>query len=93
MLSMLSTQKMHAAFLLPCSKPLTLQAQKANLVNFSKALLFSPMFFLKIRQLLNDNGRPISEAVPSMPVQILGWRSLPDLGDHFRAVESEVGSS
>ena len=25
-----------------------------------------------------------------MPVQILGWRTLPALGDHFLAVDSEV---
>eukprot|EP00795_Rhopilema_esculentum_P003280 gene3282-1612_t len=42
-----------------------------------------------VRQLLSDNGKPLTEATPSTPVQILGWRKLPTLGDQFMAVESE----
>ncbi|XP_065059545.1 translation initiation factor IF-2, mitochondrial-like [Rhopilema esculentum] len=45
--------------------------------------------FAKVRQLLSDNGKPLTEATPSTPVQILGWRKLPTLGDQFMAVESE----
>jgi len=45
--------------------------------------------FAKVRQLFDDNGRAVSEATPSMPVQVLGWRGLPSLGDHFLVVDSE----
>lgn len=47
-------------------------------------------FLLQVRQLLDGNGRAVTEAVPSTPVQILGWRTLPSLGDHFLVVDSEV---
>ena len=44
----------------------------------------------QVRQLFNDAGRTVNEALPSMPVQVLGWRTLPLLGDQVLAVESEV---
>ncbi|XP_046849305.1 translation initiation factor IF-2, mitochondrial-like [Xenia sp. Carnegie-2017] len=43
----------------------------------------------KVRQLLNDAGKPVSEAVPSTPVQVLGWKSIPDAGEILLEVESE----
>ena len=44
----------------------------------------------QVRQLFDEIGRIANYASPSTPVQILGWRSLPVLGDRFIAVESEV---
>jgi translation initiation factor IF-2 len=43
----------------------------------------------KIRAMQDENGRPVTVAGPSKPVQILGWSHVPDAGDDFREVEDE----
>ena len=42
--------------------------------------------FGKIRAMLDDLGRPVEEAPPSTPVEILGLQSLPQAGDQFQVV-------
>jgi len=39
--------------------------------------------FGKVRAMFDDRGRPIAEAGPSTPVEILGLESMPDAGDTF----------
>jgi translation initiation factor IF-2 len=39
--------------------------------------------FGKIRAMFDDRGRPITEAGPSTPVEILGLEGMPDAGDTF----------
>lgn len=51
-------------------------------------LKFSQPF--QVRQILSDNGKAIASAVPSMPVQVIGWKSLPEAGEMLLEVESEV---
>jgi translation initiation factor IF-2 len=43
----------------------------------------------KIRAMLDENGRPVKQAGPSKPVQILGWSAVPNAGDDFREVQDE----
>ncbi|MEP5763411.1 MAG: translation initiation factor IF-2 [Halieaceae bacterium] len=43
----------------------------------------------RVRAMLDENGQQISEAGPSIPVEILGLDGTPDAGDPFAAVESE----
>ena len=43
----------------------------------------------RVRAMLDENGQPIDEAGPSIPVEILGLDGTPDAGDQFAAVESE----
>lgn len=43
----------------------------------------------RVRAMLDENGKPIQEAGPSIPVEILGLDGTPDAGDQFAAVESE----
>ena len=43
----------------------------------------------KVRAMLDENGRPVKQAGPSKPVQILGWSAVPNAGDDFREVEDE----
>lgn len=45
--------------------------------------------FGRIRAMLDENGQPIEEAGPSIPVEILGLDGTPDAGDSFVALESE----
>lgn len=43
----------------------------------------------KIRAMLNDQGKPVKEAGPSMPVEILGLSGVPDAGDELIGLEDE----
>lgn len=43
----------------------------------------------KIRTLKNDHGQDITEALPSMPVEITGINEPPQAGDKFMAFETE----
>ena len=42
--------------------------------------------FGKVRALFDDRGRPLEEAGPSTPVEVLGLESMPDAGDTFLVV-------
>lgn len=43
----------------------------------------------RVRAMLNENGKQVEKASPGQPVQVLGWQSVPDAGDEFRAFEDE----
>ncbi len=43
----------------------------------------------RIRAMFNDLGKPVDEATPSMPVEIIGLSGVPDAGDPFQMTESE----
>ena len=43
----------------------------------------------KVRAIIDDKGRNIVEAPPSLPVEILGLTNAPEAGDEFAVVESE----
>jgi translation initiation factor IF-2 len=43
----------------------------------------------KVKQLINDLGKPVKEAGPSMPVRVLGISGLPNAGDELVVMESE----
>ena len=44
----------------------------------------------RVRALIDDTGRKVKEAGPSMPVEILGFHSVPEAGDVLVVVESEA---
>lgn len=45
--------------------------------------------FGKIRAMMNDSGKRIKQAGPSMPVEVLGLSDVPEAGDIFQAVNDE----
>ncbi|TMK82338.1 MAG: translation initiation factor IF-2 [Actinobacteria bacterium] len=45
--------------------------------------------FAKVRAMLDEKGKSVTEAGPSMPVQVLGWSHVPEAGDEFRTVADE----
>src|SRR5262249_35806971 len=42
--------------------------------------------FGKVRAMFDDRSQPIREAEPSMPAEVLGLDSLPEVGDTFQVV-------
>src|SRR5215475_10097010 len=44
----------------------------------------------RVRALIDDRSEAVSEAGPSVPVEILGFDSAPEAGDPFAVVESEA---
>ncbi|MDX1318862.1 MAG: translation initiation factor IF-2 [Oceanospirillum sp.] len=43
----------------------------------------------RVRALIDENGKPIDEAGPAIPVEILGLDGTPDAGDEFTVVQDE----
>lgn len=53
------------------------------------SILVSGLAHAKVRALFDHNGKPMEEATPGTPVEILGWRELPFAGEQILEVESE----
>jgi translation initiation factor IF-2 len=45
--------------------------------------------FGRVRAMFDENGKPVEEAGPSIPVQVLGLQGTPNAGDEILAVENE----
>ncbi len=45
--------------------------------------------YCRVRAMINDRGQRIKEALPSMPVEILGLPGVPKAGDRFYVVKDE----
>jgi translation initiation factor IF-2 len=43
----------------------------------------------RVRALLDDKGEPVKEALPGMPVEVLGLNGVPSAGDDFSVVDTE----
>lgn len=44
----------------------------------------------KVRALSDDKGTTVKEAVPAMPIEVLGLNGVPEPGDQFAVVETEA---
>lgn len=44
----------------------------------------------KVRLMFDESGLQISQAPPSTPVEMMGWKELPAAGEVLLEVESEV---
>lgn len=47
-------------------------------------------FSAKVKAVFDENGRPVSAAGPSTPVEIMGLSGVPGAGEVFRVVENEA---
>lgn len=45
--------------------------------------------YCRVRKLIDDKGKEIKAAYPSMPVEVIGLSSVPEAGDHFKVFDSE----
>ena len=43
----------------------------------------------RVRAMFNDRGEKVTEALPSMPVEVLGMENMPNAGDPFQVTETE----
>ncbi len=43
--------------------------------------------FGKVRAMFDDRGRPVKDAEPSTPIEVLGLQGVPEAGDHFQVTE------
>ena len=43
----------------------------------------------RVRAMFNDRGEKVNEALPSMPVEVLGLDDMPNAGDPFQVTETE----
>lgn len=43
----------------------------------------------KVRSLINDRGEKIKAATPGMPVEVIGFEELPNVGDHLTEMRTE----
>ncbi len=44
----------------------------------------------RVRALINDQGKNVTEAGPSLPVEVLGFQGAPEAGDRLAVVENEA---
>ncbi|MCO7225041.1 translation initiation factor IF-2 [Pleionea sp. CnH1-48] len=52
-------------------------------------IMLAGLHYGRVRALINDQGKTVNEAGPSMPVEVLGLSGVPDAGDDMLVVESE----
>ena len=55
-----------------------------------RGMFADPGCDFQVRGMFDDQGRPLQEAPPATPVEILGWKEIPSAGDEILQVESEV---
>src|SRR3989339_889860 len=61
---------------------------QSGTLNDGDFLVVGP-FYGKVKAMFNDRHKPIKEAGPSMPVEILGLSDVPEAGERFYVVEDE----
>ncbi len=44
----------------------------------------------RVRAMFDDRGRPVAEAPPSSPVEVLGLEDVPQAGDRFQSIEDTL---
>ncbi|MGD8516674.1 MAG: translation initiation factor IF-2 [Anaerolineae bacterium] len=68
--------------------PLATLLVQAGTLHVGDALLIGTISG-RVRAMLNEQGQMVDEALPSMPVVVLGLSDVPEAGEIFEVVESE----
>lgn len=66
----------------------TVLVQRGTLV--PGAIIVAGAEWGRVRALVNDQGQPVKEAGPSVPVEVLGFNGTPEAGDRVAVVENEA---
>ncbi|KAJ3305111.1 hypothetical protein HDV03_002038 [Kappamyces sp. JEL0829] len=53
------------------------------------AIVVAGNTWCRVRRMIDEYGRPLTSAGPSSPVEVLGWKELPDAGDVVLEADSE----
>lgn len=53
-------------------------------------VIVSGTTWCKIKRMLDDSGRVVKIATPSQPVEVFGWKDVPEAGDEVLQAEHEV---
>ena len=61
---------------------------EAGTLKVGMAFICGP-FSGKVRSLINDRGETVKSAHPGMPVEVIGFEELPNVGDHLTEMKSE----
>ena len=56
----------------------------------SGQLLVAGNSWCKVRSMTNEKGSLVKKVGPSMPVEVIGWKSLPEAGDLVLEAKDEV---
>jgi translation initiation factor IF-2 len=54
------------------------------------AFLVAGNSWCKVKKMVDEYGRELTKVLPSNPVKVLGWKNLPNAGDHVLQAENEV---
>ncbi|KAK6640941.1 hypothetical protein RUM44_012639 [Polyplax serrata] len=68
--------------------PVTTMLVKRGTLKKGTILVTGPCY-ARVRRLLDENGKECTEALPSTPVQVFGWKELPEAGAEVLEVASE----
>lgn len=53
------------------------------------SILVAGNSWCRVKRMVDENGKAIKKAGPSSPVEVLGWKVLPDAGDHVLESDTE----
>ncbi|KAL5032603.1 hypothetical protein BDV3_001161 [Batrachochytrium dendrobatidis] len=56
------------------------------------AVLVAGSTWCKVRRLVDEKGVELSEAGPSTPISVTGWKALPNAGDEVLEAENEISA-
>lgn len=57
-----------------------------------ESILVAGRNWCRVKQMYNEFGKPLPEATPSIPIELIGWQEdeLPSAGDEILQAEHEV---
>lgn len=72
----------------PGKGPTATVIPRAGTLRNGTAFICGP-YYGKVKSMLNDRGKPVKEAGPAIPVEVIGFSALPNVGDELVEMENE----